>query len=265
MPSQEKGGSPEIIRVPWWESFHQPFAVREHERLSEVEKAFIEEQSTHLAEATLGWAVSAAKTLAPGKSGGYESCVLAGESPIWSDVLTALNEDLPPVLRRCLDPDQVSLGFNSVVMLKNPRNPQEVLIRAQLKNPIGSVPSDLNRVTRSDHTLLLRDGAFTGKERMANTLRVFPFILKAAALKVDPTKARYFDGSLAGVREHQLGNENRIVGLFPDFGACLTFSDSANRSVPPEVIKGDATALARYFSGSSSEAGGKILSSVLLG
>lgn len=252
--------------LAWWERLHNMTALAEIAELTEEETAFIEKRSLQLAAAVKSWVVSASKSFAPNASGQYESFLLAGEGGnMMTEVVQVLNKQMPPSLRACFSGEQTPVDFNTLIVLRSPQDPETYILRVRCIIPIGALAADKERRTRSEHTILLRRGEFTDSIKNGHITRLFPFILKAAALNLNEARSAFFDGSFGGERVYQKGNSNKIVGLFPDLGACLIYEDPADSTKLPDIVRGEPDTIARVVAGTRWRGDNTLSSDELLG
>ncbi len=222
-------------RIPWQQRFKTEGAKREFAELSPDQVALVERASDLLVAEAVAWRVTGKPIAAKSDHGAYDhaSFVLKrapDDQEFWGKLIAQLNVSLNESVRKCLRRcSGGTIKYDSVVCLNHPTDPTLAIFRVQFVVPRHTISYDV-RHTHHDETLVVKNGEL--KKLFLedpNTLRLMPFILKAAALKIAPDRGVYFDGPISGGdKAFHKGDKNLIIGLIPEQRKRVGFEDPAD-------------------------------------
>ena len=204
-------------RAPW-NTYHNQVSMNEVQFLSESERQWIEAMTRHFVAEVLSFHVARTKAI-----GSTDYCDFAGVSikdtnpPFdWRGWSTYLQRQLSPAESFYLRTP--SLETNTLIAVTTPELTKRgaFLLKAHLLTPRATIAGD-GRPVASEYVALLKRGqVFEGLLHGAGAA-LYPFVLKNAALALNPEYAAYFDGSVAGAE--------RLFGRAPNPLAIAFFGE----------------------------------------
>lgn len=248
VPRQEaQRSSPEaFLEQEPWNRFNNEFARYELKFLSPEERQLIAQGAEILVQETLAFRAMQTKPIGADITSTGDYVTIDVRTPTdrsftWEGWETYFNQAFSSE-RKFINAgsDNHNMVFATTAHGLAERN--LAFLAVQLGTPEGTAPGEC-RCIPHQYVLFLKNDRMMNFLRSGKALRLIPFMIQCAAIKMNPERVVFFDGSMAG-RNDLLGRaKNPVLSIVQDKNQGLIFEDRDTRTRHPaeQQFKGSNT------------------------